>query len=119
MILERRSVNLVAAALDVHVDRGAAHQTKLGVVTAGHGLHRIDRFESRDISRGKLIEVVGCGSSIDSGIVDLLRSTVDVNRQRCGRVGTPNRASAAYVEPRQQAKARLKIPANGSRKVLQ
>ncbi len=81
VVFKRRPVYLVGAALDLHVDGGAAGQALLGVETVGYDVHFLDRLQRRNVRHHVRQLDVRSAYSVDTRVVLVVTCAVDIELQ--------------------------------------
>ena len=78
VVFKRRPVHLVGAALDLHVDGGAASKALLSVETIGHNVDFLDGLQCRyvGVNVGQLD--VRRAHAVDARVVLVVTCTVDI-----------------------------------------
>src|SRR5205807_10580201 len=69
VVLERRAMEIVGAALDLNIDRGSAGEPLLAVETVGHDVDGLERFERRHVGRNMRQPDVGGAHAVDPNVI--------------------------------------------------
>ena len=117
VVLERRAVHRVGAALDLRVDRRAAGQALLRVEAVGDHVDGFERFERWHVGRDVRQPDIGRADAVDADVVRAAAGAVDVEDQRARRIGRHRVRFRRRREPRQRAEQVLVVAVDRHRQV--
>ncbi len=119
VVFKHHPVQVVGAALGLHIDGGAAGQTGLGVETAGSHVHRFDGLQRGHV-RGlvRQPDVDGLGA-VNLSTVNAVAGAVDVESQGARRVRRNGVLVPRRAEPRHRDEEVLVVPAQRHREIVE
>src|SRR5205823_2162369 len=86
VIFERRTMQRVGAALDLHVDHGAPGQAQFWRERVRDHIHSLERFKRRNVSDGARPPDVRAARAVDARICSLTIRPVDIEDKRPRRI---------------------------------
>ena len=108
-------MEVVRAALDLHVDRGSAGEPLLRVEAVGDDVDGLERFERRDVGGHVRQPDVRRAHAVDADVVRAAGRAIHVEHQRARRIRRDRVRFGRRREAGQHPEQRLIVPVQGRR----